>query len=230
MSSTIGPSLNHLGTAVSKFSQDVKADVKTVDSTVDTAAKTGWLKSGPAIAGAVKNTVADAAAESIGVAETAGLRYPVSSYSSKVDDGLTRGARLEGESSYMSLKSQGFKGIVDLTLEGTDDEKFAKKVGLNATNVQILDNSAPTNDQMKQFLDFATNPANQPCYVHCEAGKGRTGVAVACYRMAVDGFTPEQAIAEANKFGLALPNQTQFLQQFGQDLKAGKIAGYPKPA
>ena len=49
---------------------------------------------------------------------------------------------------------------------------------------------------MKDFLDFATNPKNSPCYVHCEAGKGRTGVASACYRMAVEGWPPEKAIAE----------------------------------
>lgn len=93
--------------------------------------------------------------------------------------------------------------------------------------MKILDNSAPTQAQVKQFLDFATNPKNSPCYVHCQAGKGRTGVAVASYRMAVEGWPPEKAIAEAKKFGCALPDQLDFLKQFGADLAAGKIAGYP---
>jgi protein-tyrosine phosphatase len=229
MTSKIGSAFQKIGTAVQKFDSSVEKDVKAVGAEAESAAKSGgWLKGGAAAVKGVGAALADAGAEAIGVAETAGLRYPVSSYSSKVSDGLTRGARLEGQASYISLKSQGYKGIVDLTLEGTDDEKFAKGVGLNALNVQILDNSAPTEAQMKQFLDFATNSANEPCYVHCEAGKGRTGVAVACYRMAVEGWSPDQAIAEANKFGLALPNQTQFIRQFGADLAAGNIAGYPK--
>ena len=82
---------------------------------------------------------------------------------------------------------------------------------------------------MKQFLDFATNPKNEPCYVHCEAGVGRTGVAVACYRMAVQGWPPDQAIAEGRKYGLQLPGQIHFVEQFGAQLKSGKIAGYPLP-
>jgi hypothetical protein len=191
------------------------------------AASKGWGSSGGMFQKVVDG-FKDVAAESVGVAELAGLRYPVTQYQSKVDDGLTRGSRIDDPQGYANLKAQGFKGIVDLTLEGTKDAQLAPAAGLKTLNVQILDNSAPTTAQMTQFLDFATNPANQPCYVHCEAGKGRTGVATAVYRMAVDGYTPDQAIAEGKKFGLALPNQIQFLQQFGADLAAGKIEGYPK--
>ncbi len=171
----------------------------------------------------------DGAAATIGVAELAGVRYPVSDYEAKVDDHLTRGSRIEDEKGYQTLKAQGFKGIVDLTMEGTNDEKFAAKSGLNLLNVKILDNTAPTQGQMKQFLDFATDPKNQPCYVHCEAGKGRTGVATACYRMAVQGWSADEAIADGKKHGLALPGQIDFIKDFGAAMKAGQIAGYPKP-
>jgi protein-tyrosine phosphatase len=140
---------------------------------------------------------------------------------------LTRGSRLDA-SQMDSLAKQGFKGVVNLCAENDNDTAPAAKSGLNSLHVPIIDNTTPTEGQMKQFLDFATNPANQPAYVHCEAGKGRTGVATAAYRMAVQGWPPDQAIAEAKKFGLALPNQIEFLQKFGTDLAAGKIAGYPK--
>jgi len=198
-------------------------------------ANKGWAAksdSGGGIGGFFKKVAdgfANGAAEAVGVAELAGLRYPVSDYESKVDANLTRGSRIDDPNGYSKLQQQGFKGIVDLTMEGTNDAKMAPQAGLNTLNVKILDNSAPTQAQMKQFLDFATDPKNQPCYVHCEAGKGRTGVATACYRMAVDGWPPDKALAEAKQFGLALPNQTEFIQQFGADLAAGKIAGYPKP-
>ncbi len=234
-----------IGDAIKSFENKIEGGVKKLGNEIKTEAgkaeaevKKGWTAaSGVAkkigdgfVAGAktAVDAVENGAAESIGVAELAGLRYPVSHYESKVDANLTRGSRIDDPNGYNLLKQQGFKGIVDLTLEGTNDAKLAPKAGLNTLNVKILDNSAPTQAQMKQFLDFATNPKNQPCYVHCEAGKGRTGVATACYRMAVDGWPPEKAIAEAKKFGLALPNQTQFLEQFGKDLQAGKISGYPK--
>jgi protein-tyrosine phosphatase len=178
--------------------------------------------------------------EALGVLELTGFRYGVSKYESKVDDHLTRGSRIDDPKSYEALKKAGFKGIVDLTKEGTKDAELAPKQGLNTLNVKILDNAAPTDrgpnqpnrfPEMKAFLDFATNPKNQPCYVHCEAGKGRTGVAVACYRMAVNHWTEKQAIEEGKKFGLVLNNQIEFLHQFGAALRGGKIEGYayPKP-
>jgi hypothetical protein len=217
---------SNLTAGLKKFADDVKSDVKAVAQDVK---KGGWTAGGgKAVVGDLKNAVSTFGAESVGVAELAGLRYPVSSYEFKMSDGLTRGSRIDDPQGYDKLVKQGFKGIVDLTLEGTNDAKGGKAAGLNTLNVKILDNSAPTQAQMKQFLDFATNPKNSPCYVHCEAGKGRTGVASACYRMAVEGWPPEKAIAEARKFGCSLPDQLDFLQQFGADLAKGKIAGYPK--
>jgi hypothetical protein len=228
MTSKIGSKLSTFETGLKKFGGDFKAEVKDLKADVKVDVKKGW---GAGTTGVLKDTkdgFFDLGAETVGVAELAGLRYPVSAYESKVSDGLTRGSRIDDPAGYDKLKAQGFKGIVDLTLEGTNDAVGGAKAGLNTLNVKILDNSAPTEAQMKQFLDFATDPANSPAYVHCEAGKGRTGVAVASYRMAVQGWPPEVAIAEAKKLGLALPNQIDFLQQFGADLSAGKIEGYPK--
>jgi hypothetical protein len=88
------------------------------------------------------------------------------------------------------------------------------KYGIVALNVKILDNSAPTVAQMNEFIAFAR--AHPPTYLHCEAGKGRTGTAVACYRIAVDRWTADQAIAEASSFGLSLINQIAFIRQFAQ--------------
>ena len=218
----IGRSFSNIGTGLKKFGKDVGSDVKQL--TKDAAKGKGWSTVGKDL----KNTGATLGAELVGVAELVGLRYPVSSYEFKVSDSLTRGSRINDAKGYDTLVKQGFKGIVDLTLEGTNDAKGGKAAGLNTLNVKILDNSAPTQNQVKQFLDFATNPKNSPCYVHCQAGKGRTGVAVASYRMAVEGWPPEKAIAEAKKFGCALPDQLEFLQQFGADLAKGKIEGYPK--
>jgi hypothetical protein len=228
MTSKIGSKLSTFETGLKKFGGDFKTEVKDLKADVKVDVKKGW---GAGTAGVLKDTkdgFFDMGAETVGVAELAGLRYPVSAYESKVSDGLTRGSRIDDPAGYDKLKAQGFKGIVDLTLEGTNDAVGGAKAGLNTLNVGILDNSAPTEAQMKQFLDFATDPANSPAYVHCEAGKGRTGVAVASYRMAVQGWPPEVAIAEAKKMGLALPNQIDFLQRFGADLSAGKIEGYPK--
>jgi protein tyrosine/serine phosphatase len=107
---------------------------------------------------------------------------------------------------------------------------MAAKNGFKLLNIPIVDNTAPTTAQMTQFLNYATDPQNQPVYVHCEAGKGRTGVAVACYRMAVEGWTADQAIADGAKYGLGLESQVSFIRDFGNKLDAGQIPGYPVQA
>lgn len=43
--------------------------------------------------------------------------------------------------------------------------------------------------------------ATTPCYIHCWAGKDRTGLAVALFRVLHDGWSPQKALQEANSFG-----------------------------
>jgi hypothetical protein len=170
-------------------------------------------------------------APAAGLVELTGIKFPVKHYEAKVSEGLYRGSRLDGSlNNYLNLKQQGIKAIVDLTAEGTEDEKVARDQGFNLLNLKIIDNVPPTTGQMKQFLDFVTKAENQPAYVHCEAGQGRTGVAVACYRMAVQGWTADQAIAEGAKYGLSLDTQVDFIRRFEDKLQAGQIAGYPVAA
>jgi protein tyrosine/serine phosphatase len=53
---------------------------------------------------------------------------------------------------------------------------------------------------LKQFLTLATDKANQPLFVHCEAGSARTGYAVAAYRIVAQGWSYEAAMNEAKDF------------------------------
>jgi len=66
-------------------------------------------------------------------------------------------------------------------------------------------------------------------YVHCEAGKARTGVVIACYRMAVLGWSAADALTEAVNFGCSVPGQQAFIREFGELLLAGGPAAgrYP---
>jgi protein tyrosine phosphatase (PTP) superfamily phosphohydrolase (DUF442 family) len=186
----------------------------------------GWIDAAEAEARHIALSAENVGAEAIGYAELAGFRYPVTAYQFKVTETLTRGSRLD-DAGLKDLKARGFKGVVNLCKE-YDDSAKVRAAKLIPLHLPILDNTAPPLAMMKQFLDFANDPAHQPTYVHCEAGKGRTGCAVACYRMGIQDWTDQQAIDDGKKFGLQLESQISWLSKvFYAHLKGGKLAPYP---
>src|SRR5262245_46594446 len=73
-----------------------------------------------------------------------------------------------------------------------------------------------TRDQVAAFLAVVTDPSRRPVLVHCREGRDRTGALVAAYRIAIEGWPRERAIAEMNGFG-AFPlydQPRQYLRTF----------------
>ena len=56
---------------------------------------------------------------------------------------------------------------------------------------------------VERALAIINDPANQPVFVHCKHGADRTGTVVAIYRITHDGWSSEQALHEAKKYGLS---------------------------
>ncbi len=170
----------------------------------------------------LKNKIIDIAGALVGYAEFIGFKYPVKKYRFQVSDVLWRGSRLSAID-IAELKEEGFKLIVNLCGENDTDSKPSSIYGINCIQIPIIDNYPPTKEQMIHFLNLTLDSDNAPIYVHCQAGKGRTGCAVACYRMAVQGWTPDRAIEEAKEFGMGIPKQEEFLRSFGKEIELGRI-------
>jgi protein tyrosine phosphatase (PTP) superfamily phosphohydrolase (DUF442 family) len=164
----------------------------------------------------IGNELAVVGGEALGVAELLGLRYGVKPYEAQVSAELYRGARVDARG-LAALKAQGIRGVVSFCLENDDDARPAEALGLVHRRIPILDNSTPTGEEVRDFLRFVAEPAHQPVYCHCEAGKGRTGVMVACYRIAVCSWSAAQALDEARRFGLWLVNQVDFIERFAAE-------------
>lgn len=175
------------------------------------------------LAGKVKDGAMNLGGEAIGLAEMVGLKYPVKPYEAQVSGQLYRGSRVEDDAHMQALKAQGIKGIVNLCAENDMDTARANRCGLQPLHIPIIDNTAPTMGQVGKFLDFVGSSA--PVYVHCEAGQGRTGTMVACYRIAVQGWTAEAAVSEAQGMGMKMPCQMDFIRHF-----AAQRQGKQQPA
>jgi len=82
---------------------------------------------------------------------------------------------------------------------GQEEMTFARARRLRFFVLPLNDDPAK---YVGEFLRIATDPANRPVLVHCAAGKERTGLAVAVYRIAVQGWSRERALREMQRNGL----------------------------
>jgi Tyrosine phosphatase family len=177
----------------------------------------------------ILDEVANVGLDSYGDLETVPLlhflsQYPVTAYTYAVSPVLSRGER-PSVAKLRELAVHGFRRTVNLCAE-TDggDTPLITRAGLGGTlqtvHLPIVDMHDPTIAQVVQLLDLLTAPGAPRSYLHCEAGKCRTGVMVACYRMAVMGWNETDAFTEAENFGCSVPLQRAFIEQFAIQLQA----------
>ncbi len=152
----------------------------------------------------------------------------------KINDVLYRGAQPK-EQGLAELKKLGISTIVDLRGEGPDKIRWergqAESLGMRFVHIPVSGWSPPTDEQVGQFLSlFRSNPP-QKIFVHCRFGDDRTGVFVATYRMAMEKWTPEQAMDEMYFFGFSgfwHPSMKSFIKNFPVRLKsAPALASLP---
>lgn len=73
--------------------------------------------------------------------------------------------------------------------------KLAREFGFDWRPHFWTDDAPPTPAQIGAFLDdFRTVPETRSVLVHCKAGWGRTGSAIACALMEREGWSAEQAL------------------------------------
>ena len=140
------------------------------------------------------------------------ISYPVTHYISQVSPDLWRGSRLR-EEDCPKILSLGIRTAVNFCLEDNKDSQVCP-VGVSSVRIPVLDNTPPKLVQVSQFLAIFSDLKNVPVFCHCEAGRGRTGVFVACYRIGIQKWSNEAALKEAVEMGLAMPDQKQFILDF----------------
>jgi hypothetical protein len=159
-------------------------------------------------------------------------RYPVTPYTYRLSGLVGRGQRPR-PGKLADLARQGYQATINLCAEmaGGDGPAIAEaglSEKLRTFHVPVTDMEPPTVAQVAEVLDLVSGPGAELTYVHCEAGKARTGVAIACYRMAVMGWSSADALTEAINFGCIVPGQQAFIREFGEMLLAGSVPGrYP---
>jgi protein tyrosine/serine phosphatase len=146
----------------------------------------------------------------------------------QMDDRFFRGARPD-EGDYQALAALGVKTIIDLTDNSMEYEKPAvEAAGLRYVNIPMIDKSAPSMDQINEFLKVVDDPATGKFFVHCAGGRHRTGVVGAVYRFHVNNWNLEQALAEMDQYefgsGYGHGKQRDFVKEYWDQFQAKQTA------
>jgi uncharacterized protein (TIGR01244 family) len=105
---------------------------------------------------------------------------------------------------FAALKAEGVKSVLNLRTPGEydaeEERRAVEAAGLKYFNVPVV-YRAPTFDQVAEFLRLTDDVSNRPMFVHCTAAI-RVGAFWMIRRVVRDGWTWDNALAEARKVGL----------------------------
>lgn len=111
----------------------------------------------------------------------------------RVSKNLYRGAQ-PNSAGFSALEKMGVKTVINLR-SFHSDRALLSHTRLQYEHIYSKAWNAEDEDSLR-FLEIISKPENGPFFVHCQHGADRTGTMVAIYRVAVCGWTKEQAIAE----------------------------------
>jgi tyrosine-protein phosphatase SIW14 len=139
----------------------------------------------------------------------------------EVTPNLYRGAQ-PNATGYQELAKMGVNIVVDLRLTGKDEESHeVRKLGMQFVSIP-WHCYFPKDKVFAKFLDLLRENRGKKIFVHCRYGDDRTGMMIAAYRMAVEGWTPKEAREEMQQFGfhhLVCPSLGPYEKDFPEHLK-----------
>lgn len=142
-----------------------------------------------------------------------------------VDDRLYRSGQLPPDALDRLIRERRIRTVVclrSLAREGDLVLENAEELWCSARGIRYVRlNPAPWGSAMgeanvRTFLRTVRDPNAGPVLVHCFAGLHRTGVYCAIYRMEVQGWSPQDAIAEMFRLGYVQtdPDAMRYLRAY----------------
>jgi tyrosine-protein phosphatase SIW14 len=136
---------------------------------------------------------------------------------------LYRGGLLSG-TGLKALKKMGVNVVVDTHANSKHEEKEVEDLGMKYVPIP-WHCPWPHDEVFAKFLKVVHDNKGKKIFVHCRLGDDRTGMMVAAYRMAEEGWTADEAMNEMRSFGFArshhfiCPSLASYEQHFPEHLK-----------
>jgi len=124
-----------------------------------------------------------------------------------------------------ALRKMGVEIVVDMRGSKSPHEKDAvQKLGMKYVSIP-WHCPFPRPEPFAKFLKLVQENPEKKIFVHCRLGDDRTGMAVAAYRMGIEGWSADDAMKEMELFGFSrahhfiCPNLASFEKDFPKELK-----------
>jgi protein-tyrosine phosphatase len=136
---------------------------------------------------------------------------------------LYRGGLVRGEG-LQALKKLGINFVVDTHAHDKEEEREAAALGMKYVAIP-WHCPWPHDEVFAEFLKLLRENKGKKVFVHCRLGDDRTGMMVAAYRMAEEGWTAEEAMKEMKSFGftkshhIICPSLARYEKEFPDRLK-----------
>jgi atypical dual specificity phosphatase len=134
---------------------------------------------------------------------------------------LAGSARPENETQLRWLRDKGIRALVCLNKERPLDDRQVRELGFEYLFLPVKDFTAPTQDDMIEFVRFAREMIghDMPVVVCCGAGIGRTGTMLAAYLVSLC-FSPEEAfnkVEEIRGVGVESHSQREAIFEYARE-------------
>jgi protein-tyrosine phosphatase len=136
---------------------------------------------------------------------------------------LYRGGLLSGDG-LKALKKLGINVVVDVRANDKKEEQLVESLGMKYIAIP-WHCPWPHDEVLARFLKVVHENHGKKIFVHCRLGDDRTGMMVAAYRMAEEGWTVDEAMNEMRSFGFTrshhfiCPSLAKYEKEFPERLE-----------
>jgi protein tyrosine/serine phosphatase len=130
----------------------------------------------------------------------------------RVNSWLFRGGQPQADE-FEQLAKIGIVTIISFRWNGkviAQERQKAQEYNFNLFSIPLSYWVLPTRKEIERFFTIIDDASKRPIFVHCLHGSDRTGMFVAIYRMAREGWTADAAYTEMKEAGFHRFRMHQF--------------------
>ena len=166
-------------------------------------------------------------------------RWPIRHFGVVEEGVLYRGAQPDARGWRRLRDHFHIRTVMDLREDepnepwAVEERRFCAANGITYVKLPV-GHDRLTDEQLRTVVETVSDPARRAVLIHCELGRSRTGVVVAAWRIVVEGWSCQVALAEWQRYNRSMnPGYVAYLKELdeGHGWRPGQqVADAGKPS